>query len=102
MSKKGVIITIIIIVLIMIAMVIFLILNNKEEENRMQEANNQNYTEQTKNTNTQVQNIVEKNQYIAQAPVFNFETRTVTLNSGYEMPLNGIGTYSLTGQEMEM
>ena len=26
---------------------------------------------------------------------FNFETRTVTLNSGYEMPLNGIGTYSL-------
>lgn len=28
---------------------------------------------------------------------FNFETRTVTLNSGYEMPLNGIGTYSLTG-----
>lgn len=29
---------------------------------------------------------------------FNFETRTVTLNSGYEMPLNGIGTYSLTGE----
>lgn len=28
--------------------------------------------------------------------VFKFETRTVTLNSGYEMPLNGIGTYSLT------
>lgn len=28
---------------------------------------------------------------------FNFETKTVLLNSGYEMPLNGIGTYSLTG-----
>ncbi len=28
---------------------------------------------------------------------FNFETKSVTLNSGYEMPLNGIGTYSLTG-----
>lgn len=28
---------------------------------------------------------------------FNFETKTVTLNSGYQMPLNGIGTYSLTG-----
>lgn len=26
---------------------------------------------------------------------FNFETKTVTLNSGYEMPINGIGTYSL-------
>lgn len=29
---------------------------------------------------------------------FNFNTKTVTLNSGYEMPLNGIGTYSLTGK----
>ncbi|MCO8192891.1 aldo/keto reductase [Anaerofustis sp. NSJ-163] len=28
---------------------------------------------------------------------FNFSTKTVMLNSGYEMPLNGIGTYSLTG-----
>ncbi len=29
---------------------------------------------------------------------FNFETRTVQLNSGYVMPINGIGTYSLTGE----
>lgn len=29
---------------------------------------------------------------------FDFETRTVTLNSGYAMPLNGLGTYSLTGE----
>lgn len=28
---------------------------------------------------------------------FNFQTKSVLLNSGYEMPLNGIGTYSLTG-----
>lgn len=28
---------------------------------------------------------------------FNFETKTVTLNSGYEMPIYGLGTYSLTG-----
>lgn len=28
---------------------------------------------------------------------FNFKTHTVTLNSGYKIPLNGIGTYSLTG-----
>lgn len=26
---------------------------------------------------------------------FNFKTKTVMLNSGYEMPINGIGTYSL-------
>lgn len=37
-----------------------------------------------------------------QAPTkaeFNFETKTVMLNSGYEMPINGIGTYSLHGDE---
>lgn len=30
---------------------------------------------------------------------FDFESRTVTLNSGYEMPINGLGTYSLHGDE---
>lgn len=30
---------------------------------------------------------------------FDFETKTVMLNSGYEMPMNGIGTYSLLNQE---
>lgn len=84
MSKKIVIIAIIIIILI-IGMVIYFIINNKGGEKSMKEVNNQNYTEQ--------------NQDMAQAPVFNFETRTVTLNSGYEMPLNGIGTYSLTRDE---
>ena len=29
---------------------------------------------------------------------FNFETKTVLLNSGYEMPIYGLGTYSLTGK----
>ena len=31
--------------------------------------------------------------------VFNFDTHTVPLNSGYEMPINGLGTYSLHGDE---
>ena len=30
---------------------------------------------------------------------FDFETKTVTLNSGYEMPIYGLGTYSLTCEE---
>lgn len=29
---------------------------------------------------------------------FNLETKSVTLNSGYEMPINGLGTYSLHGE----
>ena len=31
--------------------------------------------------------------------VFNFDTRTAMLNSGYALPLNGLGTYSLHGEE---
>lgn len=30
---------------------------------------------------------------------FDFSTRTVMLNSGYTMPINGLGTYSLHGDE---
>lgn len=33
------------------------------------------------------------------APSFNFESRTVLLNSGYEMPIAGLGTYSLSDEE---
>lgn len=31
--------------------------------------------------------------------VFHFDTKTVRLNSGYEMPINGLGTYSLHGDQ---
>lgn len=31
-------------------------------------------------------------------PVFNFKKKTVRLNSGYDMPLNGLGTYSLENE----
>ena len=41
--------------------------------------------------------IIEELQNKSYDSNFNFETKTVKLNSGYEMPLNGIGTYSLTG-----
>ena len=34
-------------------------------------------------------------------PEFNFETRTVTLNSGYEMPILGLGMFSLSDSEAE-
>ena len=34
----------------------------------------------------------------ASKAAFNFETKSVTLNNGYEMPINGLGTYSLHGE----
>ena len=35
----------------------------------------------------------------AAVPIFDFESRTVTLNSGYKMPIVGLGTYSLSDEE---
>ena len=32
----------------------------------------------------------------AETGIFNFETKSVLLNSGYEMPVMGLGTYSLS------
>lgn len=40
----------------------------------------------------------EGNEAVEVGNLFNFETKTVMLNSGYEMPIYGIGTYSLTGE----
>lgn len=36
--------------------------------------------------------------FLKNAIEFDFESKTVTLNSGYEMPIYGIGTYSLEGE----
>ena len=38
---------------------------------------------------------------ISSYPDFNFDTGTVTLNSGYEMPILGIGCFSLSQEEAE-
>lgn len=37
----------------------------------------------------------------ASVPVFDFATRTVTLNSGHKMPIIGIGRFTLTAEETE-
>lgn len=80
MNKKMVFI-LLIIILIVLGTILFIFFNSRKENESMN--NNSN------NGNVNVSDFNNSN--------FNFETRTVTLNSGYEMPLNGIGTYSLTG-----
>lgn len=42
--------------------------------------------------------IKEGNDSVVNDITFNLETKTVMLNSGYEMPVYGLGTYSLTGE----
>lgn len=43
--------------------------------------------------------LIKSSETALSAPVFDFEKKTVTLNSGYEMPIFGLGTYSLHGDE---
>ena len=38
---------------------------------------------------------------LAEYPVFDLENATVTLNNGTEMPILGIGTYALSGEQAE-
>lgn len=73
MNKKIIIGIIIVLIIIVIGTGIYLFLRREDSNMNNNELNN------FDNSN------------------FDFETRTVTLNSGYKMPLNGIGTYSLTG-----
>ena len=50
------------------------------------------------NVNEETETIQGGESDMADIGVFNFETKTVRLNSGYEMPVYGIGTYGLTGE----
>ncbi len=42
-----------------------------------------------------------ENESVSGYPEFDFENKTVTLNSGYEMPILGIGTYALSDTQAE-
>lgn len=94
--KRKTVYFIVIIILIIIAILTYIIIKNKEGENQ----NMENLTNNTQNQIGNIENINANNRtdnYEAEVRAFNFETKTVTLNSGYEMPINGLGTYSLTG-----
>ena len=77
MNKKIIYIIGVILVLVVIFIIVFL-LNKDEGDNKKMD-----------NINENASNDI----------TFDFDTHTVLLNSGYIMPLNGIGTYSLTGDE---
>lgn len=71
----------IIFIIIVLGIITYLVLNNTDNKNE-------------ESDNVKIKEL-QKNEQVRE---FNFKTKTVKLNSGYEMPLNGIGTYSLTGE----
>lgn len=83
MNKKKLIIIIILILVIILGIITYIMLNtNKKGSNNV-----------PNNDNVQILNMPNYPNDMG----FDFETKTATLNSGYKMPINGIGTYSLTG-----
>ncbi len=87
------IITIIIIVCILLSITGYLFFSraNKNSEEKIRQ--------EVVNMNENNENLQNKEYDMKDMKIFNFDSKIVTLNSGYEMPLNGIGTYSLTGEE---
>ncbi len=80
MKKKILLIIIVIVFILIIGFGVYFLLNRERKGE------------------TQVNdNIIEKLEKENKIANFNFETKSVKLNSGYVMPLNGLGTYSLTG-----
>ena len=78
--KKKILFVISIVFILIIGFGVYFLLNRERKEE------------------TQVNdNIIEKLEKENKIANFNFETKSVKLNSGYVMPLNGLGTYSLTG-----
>ena len=83
MKKKIIYIILAIVIVLIIGFGVYFLLNGKEKQKENEKPVNENVIEK-----------LEKEENVAN---FNFETKSVKLNSGYEMPLNGLGTYSLTG-----
>ena len=83
MKKKIIFIILAIVVILIIGFGIYILLNGKDK--------------QKENEKTVDENVINELQQEDNIANFNFETKTVKLNSGYEMPINGLGTYSLTG-----
>lgn len=82
--KKGIIIFLILIIIV--GIILFIVLTQDREEQNMNQDKNQ---DTSKFIGSNYPDNIN----------FNLDTGTVILNSGYEMPLNGIGTYSLTKEE---
>ena len=100
MNKKILIfIVVVIIAILIIAGIVYKNSKTKPREEKDLGMNTNSINQENSNTENIVGNSIETNNNNTTNGIadFNFETRTVKLNSGYEMPLNGIGTYSLTG-----
>lgn len=90
MNKKMMIVILIILLVLGIGAVY--IFKNKQTSNKIEEKKINDISSENINSD-------ENKQEVLNSTSFNFETKTVKLNSGYEMPILGLGTWTQNNEE---
>lgn len=90
MNKKMMIVILIILLVLGIGAVY--IFKNKQTSNKIEEKKMNDISSENINSD-------ENKQEVLNSTSFNFETKTVKLNSGYEMPILGLGTWTQNNEE---
>lgn len=94
MNKRIVAVIIILIILLALVIGTVYILKNRQTSNKIEEKEMNDIYSENINSNNNKQKIFNDIN-------FNFETKTVKLNSGYEMPILGLGTWTQNNEETE-
>lgn len=92
MNKKMIIAIVILIILLALGIEVVYILKNKQTSIKIEEKKMNEISSENINSNNGKQKVLNN-------ASFNFETKTVKLNSGYEMPILGLGTWTQNNEE---
>lgn len=87
MNKKMIIAIVILIILLALGIEVVYILKNKQTSIKIEDKKMNEISSENINSNNGKQKVLNN-------ASFNFETKTVKLNSGYEMPILGLGTWT--------
>ena len=92
MNKKMMISVVILIILLALGIGAVYIFKNKQTSNKIEEKKMNEISSENINSD-------ENKQEVLNSTSFNFETKIVKLNSGYEMPILGLGTWTQNNEE---
>ncbi len=104
MNKKILLFACLTIIIIMAIVISYylVIKNSKNSESKIQNSDNlSNINENNESNSNNQNNINEENLKPTENKEVNMNTKKVKLNSGYEMPIIGLGTWQLTGNTAE-
>lgn len=92
MNKKIIMVIVILIILLALGTGVIYILKNNQSSSKIEEKKMNEISSENISSNNNKHEIFNNTS-------FNFETKTVKLNSGYEMPILGLGTWTQNSEE---